>query len=264
MNKLKLIIADDEPAAREGLQALVRSDDEIELAGSCKNGVEAIEVIETIKPDIILLDIQMPEVSGFDVVRSITLPWPQIIFITAYDQYAIQAFEHHALDYLLKPFSDERFYKSLTRAKQMVRDQHTAIRSNQMMELLRVRTGEETTLIGNEATAHSLQKLVVKDSGKIILIPWGEIACIKADDYTVRIHYSGKIIVVRETLKKLETILPPSQFIRTHKSYMVNITKIREIENDISGGLILKLGDNFSIPVSKNYKNILNNIFGIS
>lgn len=263
MIKLKLIIVDDEPAAREGLQTLLSTDAEIEIKAICKNGLEAIEAIDEHQPDIVLLDIQMPEVSGFDVLRSITTPWPQIIFITAHDQYAIQAFSYHALDYLLKPFSDERFYQSLARAKEMARQRKTTDLSIKMLELLRVSNEGEATLLGSAKTTTALQKLVVKDSGKVILIPWEEIAYIKADDYVVRIHYLGKVTVVRESLKRLETILPPDRFIRTHKSYIVNLTKILEIENDLGGGFCLKLIDKSEIPVSKHYKDALTEKLGM-
>lgn len=257
MMKYNLLIVDDEPSAREGLQALLSADTEIELKAVCKNGLEAIEAIGMHQPDIVLLDIQMPEVSGFDVLRSIPSPWPQIIFITAHDQYAIQAFSYHALDYLLKPFSDERFYQSLARAKEMARQRQTTDLSIKMLELLRLNNEGEATLIGNAKTSTILQKLVVKDSGKVILIPWEEITYIKADDYVVRIQYLNKVTVVRESLKKLETILPQDRFIRIHKSYIVNLTKILEMENDLSGGLLLKLVDKSEIPVSKHYKDAL-------
>lgn len=263
MIKLKLILVDDEPAAREGLQTLLSSDAEIEVKAICKNGLEAIEAIEVHQPDIVLLDIQMPEIDGFDVLRSIPSPWPQIIFITAHDQFAIKAFSYHALDYLLKPFSDERFYQSLARAKEMARQRQTTDLSIKMLELLQLKNEGEATLIGSAKTSNVLQKLVVKDSGKVILIPWEEIAYIKADDYVVRIQYLGKVTVVRESLKKLETILPPDRFMRTHKSYIVNLTKILEIENDLSGGLLLKLMDKSEIPVSKHYKEALSQKLGI-
>lgn len=263
MIRFKLILVDDEPAAREGLQALVASDAEIELVAVCKNGLEAIQAIDQHQPDIVLLDIQMPEVSGFDVLRSIASPWPQIIFITAYDQYAIQAFSYHALDYLLKPFSDERFYQSLSRAKEMARQRQTTDLSIKMLELLQSNNGGVATLVGNAKTTSVLQKLVVNDSGKVILIPWDEITYIKADDYVVRIQYLNKVTVVRESLKKLETILPTNQFVRTHKSYIVNLTKILEIENDAGGGLLLRLIDKSEIPVSKHYKDALSQKIGL-
>jgi len=263
MMKFKLILVDDEPAAREGLQALLASDAEIDLLAACKDGLEAIQAIDQLQPDIVLLDIQMPEVSGFDVLRSVASPWPQIIFITAYDQYAIQAFSYHALDYLLKPFSDERFYQSLARAKEMARQRQTSDLSIRMLELLKSNMEAGATLVGNAKTTAVLQKLVVKDAGKVSLIPWEEITYVKADDYVVRIQYSNKVTVVRESLKKLETILPPDQFVRTHKSYIVNLTKVQEIENDVGGGLLLRLVDKTEIPVSKHYKEVLSQKIGL-
>ncbi len=264
MTKFKLVVVDDEPAAREGLQALLGKDAEIEVVAVCKNGLEAIEAIGTRHPDIVLLDIQMPEISGFEVLQSIATPWPQIIFITAYDQYALQAFSYHALDYLLKPFSDERFYESLARAKEMAQHRHTTDLSMKVLEFLRSVSKDEATLVGSPQTNAGLQKLVVKDSGKIILIPWDEIAYIKADDYVVRIQYLGKVTVVRDSLKNLETILPADRFCRTHKSYIVNLSKVLEVENDISGGLILKLTDKTLIPVSKHHKDTFAQKLGIS
>jgi two-component system LytT family response regulator len=263
MTTYKVIVVDDEPAAREGLQALLQKDGSIEVVAICRNGVEAIEAIESRHPDIVLLDIQMPEVNGFDVLRSIASPLPQVIFITAYDQYAIEAFSHHALDYLLKPFTDERFYAGLARAKEMVDQRQASDFSARVLGLLQANVTGEAMMLGNAKTTAALQKLVVKDSGKVVLIPWEEIAFIKADDYVVRIQHQGKVTVVRESLKRLETILPTDRFVRTHKSFIVNISKVMEIENDLSGGLILRLSEKSEIPVSKLYRDAISQKLGI-
>lgn len=263
MTRYKVIVADDEPVAREGLQVLLKKDSSIEVVAICRNGVEAIEAIESYHPDIVLLDIQMPEVNGFDVLRSLSPPLPQVIFITAFDQYAIEAFSHHALDYLLKPFTDERFYTGLARAKEMVDQRQASGFTTRVLELLQTNTAESMMLGGSKTTA-ALQKLVVKDSGKVVLIPWEEIVFIKADDYVVRIQYLGKVTVVRERLKRLETILPSDRFVRTHKSFIVNLSKVVEVENDLSGGLILRLSDKSEIPVSKLYRDSISQKLGIS
>jgi two-component system, LytTR family, response regulator len=254
MNRYRLILADDEKMAREGLQLLLAKDDSIEVMQICANGIDAIQAIEKHRPEIVLLDIQMPEVNGFEVLRSLTPPLPQVIFITAYDQYAIKAFENNALDYLLKPFTDERFFKSLERAKEQIRQKAEGETSKKVLDLLSLlKSDDADKFIAGESIA-VLKKLVVKVSGKIIMIPWSDITHIEADDYVVRVNYGGKTAVVREALKNFEQQLPNSQFLRVHKSFIVNLDKIAEIETGTGGGLTLKLSDKVLIPVSKNYR----------
>jgi two-component system, LytTR family, response regulator len=264
MRHYKLILADDEPPSREGLKFLLSKDNSITVVAACTNGLEAIQAIEMHNPEIVLLDIQMPEVNGFDVLRSLTTPIPQVVFITAFDQYAIKAFENHALDYLLKPFTDERFFKSLERAKEQVRLHHNQEAANKVHEILGQLNRDENDKVISSITTTKLQKLVVKTSGKILMVPWDEITHIAADDYVIRINYANKVAVVRESMKNMEQLLPSAHFIRVHKSYIVNVDKIIEIENNHSGGLALKLTDKSQIPVSKNYRILVAARLGIN
>jgi two-component system, LytTR family, response regulator len=261
MNSFKVILVDDEPTAREGLESLLKKDAQINLVAKCSNGLEAINAIQSYQPQLVLLDIQMPEVSGFDVLQALTPPLPAIIFITAYDQFAIKAFEHHALDYLLKPFTDDRFYESINRAKKMLEQKQQGALSEKLIQMLSAKALDDDKVFNPSKSIQS--KLAVKASGKIILIPYSEIDFIEADDYVVNIHYASKKAVIRESMKNMESTLPSDLFARTHKSFIINLKKVIEIENDIGGGLLLQLADKKTIPVSRNYRDAIATALGI-
>lgn len=263
MNKFSVIITDDEPAAREGLTALLANDPSVEIIQTCANGLEAIQAIDEHKPDILLLDIQMPGVNGFEVINTLGNHIPQIIFITAYDQYAIQAFEKHALDYLLKPFTDERFFRSLQRAKEIVRNKESAKTMEVMRKLLASTGGENPDkLLDGTSSREKSEKLIIKTGGKVILIPWQDISHVEADDYVIRVYHSNKLSVVRESMKNIEQLLPATHFIRTHKSFIVNVDYVNTIETG-GGGITMMLTSKKEIPVSKTYRDEVKRRFGI-
>ncbi len=254
MMNLKVIIVDDEPAAREGLAILLSRDKDLTVAAICENGVDAIEQINRHNPHIVLLDIQMPLVNGFDVLKSCDQWKGVVIFVTAYEQYAIKAFEHHALDYLLKPFDDERFYKAMERAKELVAGKLNAGRNARLAALLgQEQSGRDFIL----ERSLSSEKLVVKSSGKIYLIPFTEITHIEADDYVVNIFRKTETrkIVVRYTLKNLEASLPSDMFYRIHKSFIVNIREI--VQLDTESGLAVQLSNGISLPVARTQRDLL-------
>jgi two-component system LytT family response regulator len=252
--KLKVIIVDDEPAAREGLAILISKDKDLTVAAICENGVDAIEQINRHDPHIVLLDIQMPLISGFDVLKSCDQWKGVVIFVTAYEQYAIKAFEHHALDYLLKPFNDDRFQKAIERSKELVVGKLNGERNARLAALL----GEAE--IGRDFILHkpvSSERLVVKSSGKIYLIPFSDILYIEADDYVVNILRKNETtkLVVRHTLKDFETSLPSDVFFRIHKSFIINIHEIVQLETE--SGLVVHLSNGISLPVARTQRDLL-------
>lgn len=251
---LKVIIVDDEPAAREGLATLLSKEKDFNVVAICENGIQAIDQINRHHPHIVLLDIQMPVVNGFDVLKSCDQWKGAVIFVTAYEQYAIKAFEHHALDYLLKPFDDERFQKTMARARELVAGKLNAERNARLVTLLnQVETGRDFIL----DRPLSAERLVVKSSGKIYLIPFGDITHIEADDYVVNIFRKNETrkLVVRDTLKNFETSLPADIFYRIHKSFIVNIREIVQLDTD--GGLSVQLSNGMSLPVARTQRDLL-------
>lgn len=213
--KIKCLIVDDELAAREGLKALCEEHEDLSVVGVCKNGIEAIDEIRALRPELVLLDVQMPGVDGFEVVASIPKPIPKIIFITAHDQFAIKAFEVNAVDYLLKPFSDERFEQAIHRALEQIRLNKT----QNTQELLSSARKADTpdTLRASEGN-----RLVLKVDGSIHLIDKATISHVEAFDYYVKIHVSGRFFLIRETMKNMERSLTDDRFKRIHKSFIVN------------------------------------------
>lgn len=259
MNRVKAIIVDDEARARDGLSSMLLKIQEIELVAICKNGLEAIDTLNSQKVDLMFLDIQMPGIDGFDVLNSISDPKPFIIFVTAFDQYAIKAFDHHALDYLLKPFPDDRFLRSVNRALNLINRQNE-FRQNDysdLIEYLSKQGKNQNSLITN--TQKNFEKLIFRSEGKIILLSYKEIYWIEGYDYYVKIHHASGIHLLKESLKKLLTKLPDSEFIRVHKSAIVSISKIQEMIPIGHNDYELRLENEARVKASRNYKEQLLN-----
>ncbi|MFD2247143.1 LytR/AlgR family response regulator transcription factor [Pontibacter ruber] len=264
MSKYKTIVVDDEPAAREGLAALLQADAEVEVIGICANALEAIDLMQHTTPDILFLDIQMPEVNGFELLRSLSVTPPAVAFVTAYDQYAIAAFEHHAIDYLLKPFTNDRFRNCLAKCKSVVAQKNQGDLSEKIRQLLQEQTTQkEEKLISPVTSINALNKLSIKANGKILLLDLNDIWYFEAEDYYVNIHYKSQRILIRDSIKNLEQLLAEKQFCRIHKSSLVNLQKVTELENHFNGGLIMKLQNNTELKVSKNHKQALLERFGL-
>lgn len=234
---ISCLIVDDEKAAREGLKYLCDNIKELEVIGVCKHGVEAIEQIQSLRPQLLLLDVEMPDVNGFEVLQNLTDFRPHVIFITAHDQFAIKAFEVNAVDYLLKPFSDERFYQAIHRAIDTI--------------------GKQLTLaipVRNSASLPSItddKKLIIKVDSNIHSIPPNELIYIEAYDYYVKIHTIRKIHVVRETMKNLELYLSADQFLRIHKSYLVNRMHIQSLVKTSTGAYEVVLNNQETVKISR-------------
>jgi len=226
---IRIVIVDDEPLARTSLLALVERDPEIEVVGECGSGSKAIETIRALRPDIVFLDVQMPGCDGFDVLEQLGAATPKaVIFVTAYDRYALKAFEAEALDYLLKPFDDARFRRVLERAKATVRDHHPRP-----------------------------FRLMIKSAGRVTILGTEEIDWIEAADYYACLHVSGKTHLIRKSLADLEAELEPFLFCRIHRSAIVNLERVAGMQLDANGEYEVLLRDGARLRLSRTYRETL-------
>ena len=211
--KIRTLIVDDEPLARRNLRVLLEKDPQIEILDECRNGREAVKAINTLSPDLIFLDIQMPEMDGFDVLEHVGPEHIQsIIFVTAFDQYALKAFDVHALDYLLKPFDDERFAHALKRAKAQIEAHEINRLSKRLLALLEERESERKV-----DRKGYLTRLMIKDAGRMTLLKVDEIDFIEADGNYAKLHAGHKAHLLREKMNDLEGRLDPAKFVRIHQ-----------------------------------------------
>jgi two-component system, LytTR family, response regulator len=237
---IRTLVVDDEPLARTNLILLLRRDEEIEIIGECGSGAEAVDTIRTARPDLVFLDVQMPECDGFDVVEMLggEAP-PALIFVTAYDRYALKAFEAGALDYLLKPFDNARFLRSLSRAKGQIARDRKALEN-----------------AGSGTTRHS-ERLIVKSAGRVSFLNVTEIDWIEAADYYACLHAGGRTHLLRRTMNELESDLDPALFCRIHRSTIVNLSRISELTLDSDGEHQVVLSDGTSLRMSRHYQKVL-------
>lgn len=254
MKNIKAIIVDDELAAREGVALLARADPDLDVIALCSNGIQALETIHEQRPQLLFLDIQMPRINGFEVLSSIAPGQrPEVIFITAHDEYTLQAFEIHAVDYLLKPFSDERFYKALQFAKERIRQEQLLQKQNQLERLLedqqkRAETAREGSVLISKTPG---SQLVVKSEGKVYILSHPDIIWVEAYDYYVKIHVKERFFLVRDSMKNMERNLPEDRFVRIHKSSIVNLDEIAAFVETTEE---VQLKNGKSLKVSRNYR----------
>lgn len=242
---IRTLIVDDEPLARDRVKRFLRDEADIDVIGECGNGADAVSTIREKKPDLVFLDIQMPEKNGFEVIKSLNgKQLPTIIFVTAYDQYALQAFDVHALDYLLKPFNRERIHRSVTRAREQI--EHKRIGS--LDERL-------TSLIADLKTEKKyLERLVVKSVGRVFFLKTEEIDWIEAAGNYVKLHIGRESHMIRETMNGIEAKLDPDIFLRIHRSTVVHIDRIKELHPMFSGDYAVILRDGTELALSRNYR----------
>jgi len=249
---IRVLIVDDEPLARQRIRGLLRDDPEIDIAGECADGREAVVAIREQSPDLLFLDVQMPVLDGFGVLEAVGVDcMPAVVFVTAYDRYAIRAFEVHALDYLLKPFDRERFAKALQRAKaQLARDaSHAALPLTGLLD--EVKSGRKPA-----------ERLVVKSAGRVFFVRIEEIDWIEAAGNYLRLHCGCETHLLRETMNSLETRLDTEKFLRIHRSTMVNIERIKEMQPWFHGDYVVILQDGTQLPLSRSYRQKLHELFG--
>lgn len=251
--KIKVLIVDDEPLARDWIRALLEGERDIKIIGECADGRSALSTIQEQAPDLIFLDVQMPELDGFGVLEALGPErMPFVIFVTAYDQYALRAFEVHALDYLLKPFDRERFQKALQRSKEQIQREKTGDLSQRLLALLEDLKKEKKYL----------ERLVIKSAGRVIFLKAEEIDWIEAAGNYVRLHVGSESHLLRETVNALEARLDPDKFLRIHRSTIVNVERIKELQPWFRGDYMVFLRDDTRLTLSRNYRGKLHKRLG--
>jgi two-component system LytT family response regulator len=250
---IRVLIVDDEPLARGVLREMLQSDPDVVIVGECSNGKEAVEAIKELSPELLFLDIQMPEMGGFEVLDALSEgQTPHLVFVTAYDQYAVRAFEVHALDYILKPFDRERFEASWQRAKaQLQRERNGGVEQKILSLLEDLKAGTKY-----------LERLVIKSSGRIYFLETNEIDWIQAEGNYVSVHTGKKSHLLRETISSLENQLDPKKFLRIHRSAIVRIDRIKELQPWFHGEYHIVLNDGTQLTLSRNYRDRLQEALG--
>jgi len=248
--KIRTLIVDDEPLARQSIRLLLRADAGVEVVGEAGSGAEAVKAIRKHSPDLVFLDIQMPEMDGFGVIEHIAAErMPVVVFVTAFDRYALKAFEVHALDYLLKPFSDARFEKALRQAKAQIGQREISHLSQRLLALLEDRDAHRAPPPAR--AANYLSRLMVKSAGRVFFLKADEIDWIEAADYYVKLHVGRKSHLLRESLSELESKLDPEKFLRTHRSSIVNLDRVREMHPLPGGEYAVLLHDGTELKLSR-------------
>ncbi len=261
---IRTLIVDDEPAARDGIRVLLAADPEVEIIGECADGETAARMIRDDPPDLLLLDVQMPGQDGFALLRDVG---PEritaVVFVTAYDQYALRAFDVHAVDYLLKPFDDERFRQAIDRAKQQIRQGQLGDLHERLLALLRDAPGGAPAA-GTQPPADGryLKRLAIKAGGRVTILSVKDIDWIEAEGDYVKIHVGKAWHVLRETMKRLEAQFDPGRFVRIHRSTMVNVERIRELQPYFRSEYVVILHDGTTLKLSRGYKDHLEAVLG--
>jgi len=242
---VRVLIVDDEPPARRKIRRFLDKDAGVLVVGEAGNGERAIRAIRELEPDLVFLDIQMPRVDGFGVLEALRKgPLPEIVFVTAHDEYALKAFEFAALDYLLKPFDSERFTQALERAKQRLRGDGGAGLDDRLQELL----------ARMERRPPEAGRLLVKTRDRALLVNTADVAWIQAAGNYVELHVSGQTYLMRETLQGMSRQLNPDTFLRVHRSFLVNADHIREIRPWSHGDHLIVMRDGAKVRLSRRYR----------
>jgi two-component system, LytTR family, response regulator len=253
--KTRVVIADDEPLGRERLRMLLAGEDWIELVAECHDGPSAISAIQKLRPDLVFLDVQMPGADGFDVIDAIGVSrMPCVVFVTAYDRYALRAFDVHALDYLLKPFDRDRFQQALGRAREQLNSHPSGELERRLLALVQ----------DLKPAQQRLERFVVKSGGRIFFVRAGEIDWIEAAGNYVKLHVGTDTHLFRETMNALETELNPDLFFRIHRSHIVNIERVRELQPWFNGEYVVFLRSGARLTLSRGYREKLQERIGRS
>jgi len=240
MNMIRVVIADDEPLARQGIRQLIKKQQDFSVVGETRNGKETVRSLRELEPDVLFLDVQMPLLDGFDVLRQIdSRKLPIVIFVTAYDEFAVQAFEAQALDYLVKPLEEFRFTQALERVRKWLRSARAVELSSRLTAILATRKAERLK-----------ERVFVPTASGDLILDAEEIEWIEADNYYAAIHVRGRRHLLRESLASLEQRLDGSRFVRAHRSAIVNIDCVRKLRK-AAGETVLVLNDGVGITVSR-------------
>jgi two-component system LytT family response regulator len=245
VNRLRVLVVDDEPLARSGLRELIRKDPELEYVGDAADGQAAVEAIESLKPDLVLLDVQMPEIDGFGVIRAIGPErMPAVIFVTAYEEFALDAFRVHAVDYLVKPFSDAALAEALARAKS------------------RALAGRLGDLLDAVSRPAYLSRITVRVAQRVQIVRVADIDWIEAADYCAKLHVGSGVHVVRVSLGALERLLDPASFVRVHRSAIINVERLKEIVLEGTGDGIVVLADGTKVRLARSRRAAVDRVLG--
>jgi two-component system LytT family response regulator len=244
VDRLRALIVDDEPLARERVRRLLEADGGVDIVGECRDGFAAVERIDALAPDLVFLDVMMPGKDGFAVLEELRGPPPAVIFLTAYDRYALRAFEACALDYLLKPFDEDRFARALARARRALAER-----------------GPPAAL-PLAAAAGPLRRLVVKEHGRIFLVRTADVAYVAAEGNYARVRAGGRDHLVRAPLASLEAQLDAAVFVRIHRSTLVNLERVRQLEPLFHGQYAVILEDGTRLTLSRRYRAHLERALG--
>jgi two-component system LytT family response regulator len=240
---LRVLVVDDEPPARRKLAAHLQKEPGVELVGEARDGLEAVSAIQELGPDLVFLDVQMPGLDGFEVIEAVGIErMPPVVFVTAYDEFAVKAFEVQAVDYLLKPFDQARFKKAFARGARRAHGKPAGDGELLLRVLEAVRP------------AARLERLVVRDQGRLLLVPIREVQRLSAEGNYVRVHAAGKTHLVRETLARLEARLDAARFVRIHRSEIVALDAIQELQPFFHGDYVVVLRNGERLRLSRRYQ----------
>ncbi len=253
MKKIRTLIVDDEPLARERIRALLTEQPDLDVIGEARDGEEAVQAILAHEPDLVFLDIQMPKMDGFEVIRTVGADnMPLVVFVTAYDQHALKAFDVRALDYLLKPFDRERFAESIGRVRQAIERSGTDEIGRRLLELVR-----ELKPGGGRS-----ERLVIKSAGRLFFLRTDEIDWVEAAGNYVKLHVGADEHLLRETMNGIEVKLDPDKFFRIHRSRIVNMERIKELQPWFNGEYVVILRNGTKLTLSRGYREKLQERLG--
>ena len=253
MTKIRTLVVDDEPLARERVLSLLQQESDVEIVGECSDGTQAVSAIQEQSPDLVFLDVQMPGCDGFEVIRSIGADrMPTVVFVTAYDEYALQAFEVHALDYLLKPFGKDRFQQTLRHAREALERRRAGDLGRRLLALVQDIKPEP----------QRVERLVVKSGGRVFFLRTDEIDWIEAAGNYVRLHLGTESHLFRETMNRMESRLDTRRFARIHRSRIVNTERIKELQPWFNGDYVVILRDGQRLTLSRGYREKLQQRLG--
>jgi two-component system, LytTR family, response regulator len=247
MTTIRTLIVDDEPLARRGIRLFLAGHSDVDVAGEARNGREAVRLLRALSPDLVFLDVQMPELDGFAVLRALAgQQLPLVIFVTAYDSFAVRAFDAHAVDYLVKPVQEARFHEALGRARERLRSREAVDLSRRLSQLL----NDPAALVAR-TEASAARRLVIGTAGADLIVDIAAVDWIEADDYYAAVHFEGRRHLVRESLSSLERRLEDAHFIRVHRSAIVNLARVVQIRSGAGGDAAVVLVDGTEVPLGR-------------
>ena len=265
---MRVLIVDDEPLGRDVVRHMLQCHRDVLVVGEAANGVKALEEIRAKQPDLVFLDIKMPKLGGLDMLKALPAEFsPVVVFTTAYNEYAVQAFERHALDYLLKPLEQERFNGALERVRQYRRNHQDADFGRRLRQL--IASGAPAVLAENTSTStplptgRPLVRLVVKDAGRVSFVPVDSVDWLEAAGNYVELHVGSKTHLIYETLAEMERGLDRNRFLRIHRSTIVSIDRIKELQPYANGEYVVILRDGTRLKLSRTFRERANEVLGL-